>query len=329
MDGMKVKDAVFLPAPADFTYPEDFYSTTNYDTEVLVGGRWTGIAGQRMDAVIVKLPTGEFLCKKFRDIKKGDLIACRGEGIRTLERKEDGKTGGFGFMGSDVSSEKNTAMMIRKIAEEMKGIKARGGKIVFVPGPVVVHTGGAGALASIIRKGYCAALLSGNALAVHDIESSRMGTSLGVKLETGKFVPEGNRNHIAAINFVFSCGGIAKAVNAGKLKSGVMYECVKGGVPFCLAPSIRDDGPLPDVITDIVQAQKEYFRLLSGADMVIMLATMLHAIGVGNMLPARVKTICVDITPATATKLSDRGTAQAVGVVTDVGLFLHELDANL
>jgi len=324
-----LKDAVFLPAPADFTYPENFYSTTNYDTEVLAGGKWMHTTSQRMDAVIVKLPSGELVCRKFREIKKGDLVACRGGGIRTLEEKDDRGQGGFGFMGSNISSEKNTAMMIRKIAEEMKEIKARGGKIVFVPGPVVVHTGGGDALASIIRKGYCTALLSGNALAVHDIESSLMGTSLGVNLATGKAVPEGNRNHIAAINFVFSCGGIAAAVNAGKLKSGVMYECVKGGVPFCLAPSIRDDGPLPDVITDIVQAQKEYFGLLSGADMAIMLATMLHAIGVGNMLPAKVKTICVDITPATATKLSDRGTAQAVGVVTDVGLFLKELDACL
>ena len=282
-----------------------------------------------MDAVIIKGADGSLACRKFRELKAGDLVACRGGGIITVVPPKENRAGAFGFMSSDVSSEKSAVLIAKRLAEEMKLIIARKGRIVFVPGPAVVHTGGNAALASIIRKGYASAVLAGNATAAHDIETSLLGSSLGVNCQSGVFVGEGNRNHIAAINSIFGAGGIAAAVGKGVLKKGIFYECVKKGVPFSLAASIRDDGPLPDVEINSVQAQKDYFRLLEGADMVIMLASTLHSVAVGNMIPASVKTICVDINPAVVTKLSDRGTSHAIGVVTDVGLFLKELDANL
>ncbi len=323
------KQAIFRPAPADFTYPGDFYSTTNFETWVQEGGRWKKIAKQRMDAVIVLDQAQGPVCKKFRDIKKGDLIACTASGIRTSIPRKDEKSFGFSFMSAEVSSEKSAGLAAKQLSDEMKKTRARGGKIIAVPGPAVVHTGGNIFLASMIRKGYISAVLSGNATAAHDAESSSIGTSLGISCQSGAFMHEGNRNHISAINKIFAAGSIAQAVENGTLKSGIFYECVKNGIPFSLAASIRDDGPLPGVITDMVAAQKDYARLLDGAELVLMLASTLHSVGVGNMLPAHVKTVCVDINPAVVTKLSDRGTWQAVGIVTDVGLFLKELDSNL
>lgn len=323
------KDTQFNPAPGDFTYPEGFYSTTNLETWVRMNGAWKKVSRGRMDAIISLDPTGAPLCKKFREIKKGDAVACGHGGIKTVYPKKEGRGGGFGFMGSDVSSEKSARIAAGALASEMKRIMEKGGKIVVVPGPAVVHTGGAPHLASMIRKGYIGALLSGNATAAHDIESSLIGTSLGVNCQSGAPVAEGNRNHISAINRIFAAGSIKSAVEKGVLKSGILYECVKCNVPYSLAASIRDDGPLPDVQCDCVQAQKDYFALLEGADMVLMLASTLHSVAVGNMLPASVKTVCVDINPAVVTKLSDRGTWHAVGIITDVGLFLKELDSNL
>jgi len=291
------KDAVFIAAEKDCTYPENFYSTTNLETHVMLSGKWKKLKRQRMDTVIVLDERGEPLCRKFRDIKKGDKILVSSNGVKTTVPKKDSRGGAFGFMSSDVSSERNAVLMARILAGEMKKIKACGGRIVVVPGPAVVHTGGNIPLASMIKKGYFAALLSGNATAAHDIETSIVGTSLGVHCQSGAYMAEGNRNHIAAINRIFKAGSIANAVKGGILTGGIFYECVKSSTPFCLAASIRDDGPLPDVITDAVAAQKEYYRLLDGADMVIMLASTLHSVAVGNMIPAKVKTICVDINP--------------------------------
>lgn len=232
-------------------------------------------------------------------------------------------------MGAGVSSERRVEIVVEQIAWELRQIRDRGGKVVVTAGPVVIHTGGGSHLSRLIREGYVQALLGGNAIAVHDIEQAVMGTSLGVDMKRGVPVSGGHRHHLRAINAVRSHGNIAAAVQAGYLTRGVMYECVKNEVPFCLAGSIRDDGPLPDTYMDLLAAQTEYARLLQDTDMILMLSTMLHSIGVGNMTPAGVKMVCVDINPAVVTKLSDRGSVESVGVVTDVGLFLSLLVQQL
>lgn len=232
-------------------------------------------------------------------------------------------------MGAGVSSERRVELAVEQIAWEMERIRARGGKTVVVAGPIVIHTGGAGHLARLIRDGYVQALLGGNAIAVHDIEQALYGTSLGVDMQRGAPVRGGHRHHLRAINTIRGCGGIAAAVDQGVLTSGIFYECVRHDVPFALAGSIRDDGPLPETEMDLIAAQAEYARRLQGADMVLMLSSMLHSIGVGNMTPAGVKLVCVDINPAVVTKLADRGSLEAVGIVTDVGLFLSLLEAEI
>jgi lysine-ketoglutarate reductase/saccharopine dehydrogenase-like protein (TIGR00300 family) len=232
-------------------------------------------------------------------------------------------------MASGVSSERRVELIVEQIAWEMRQIRDQGGKVVVTAGPVVIHTGGSHHLSRLIREGYVHALLGGNAIAVHDIEQALMGTSLGVDMQQGIPVRGGHRHHLKVINTIRGYGSIAKAVEAGVLTQGVMYECVHNNVPFCLAGSIRDDGPLPDTEMDLIKAQAEYARLLKGTDMILMLSSMLHSIGVGNMTPAGVKMVCVDINPAVVTKLSDRGSVESVGVVTDVGLFLSLLIQQL
>jgi lysine-ketoglutarate reductase/saccharopine dehydrogenase-like protein (TIGR00300 family) len=232
-------------------------------------------------------------------------------------------------MGAGVSSERRVELLVEQIAWELRQIRDRMGKVVVVSGPVVIHTGGGEHLSSLIRQGYVQSLLGGNAIAVHDIEQSMLGTSLGVDMKRGVSVRGGHRHHLKVINTIRRHGSIAKAVEQGVLTSGVMYECVRHQVPFCLAGSIRDDGPLPDTEMDLIKAQQEYARLLQGADMILMLSSMLHSIGVGNMTPAGVKLVCVDINPAVVTKLSDRGSVESVGIVTDVGLFLSLLVQQL
>jgi lysine-ketoglutarate reductase/saccharopine dehydrogenase-like protein (TIGR00300 family) len=316
-------------AEKDKVVPDDFYSTTNHATEVFLNGKWVRAKYQRMDACLV-VKGDEVHCVKLRDIKKGDQVICGSNGVRLIlpEQQEDYSTD-FAFMNNEVSSERRVEIIVKKLAEEMKAIRERNGRIVFVAGPVVIHTGGGEAFQSLIRKGYVNALLSGNALAVHDIERALFGTSLGVNLDTGSVVRGGHKNHMRAINAINRSGSIAEAVADGTLTSGIMYECVKHKVPFVLAGSIRDDGPLPDTLMDLIEAQAQYAEQVQDADMVIMLSTMLHAIGTGNMMPSWIKTVCVDINPAVVTKLMDRGSAQTVGVVTDVGLFLTMLDQQL
>lgn len=322
------KEAILKPAPKDSTVPEDFYSTTNHKTLVFLNGTWHEVQKQRMDGVIVA--KGETLvCKKLRDVKKGEQIVCTSQSVRLIPPFRDRESGEFGFMVNDVSSERSVDVAVGKIAEEFRRVKKEGGKIIAVAGPVVIHTGGGKALALLIHKGYINGLLTGNALAVHDIESVFFGTSLGVDLKTGRPTYEGHRNHMRAINRIYYHGSIKNAINAGILNSGVMYEVIKNNIPYVLAGSLRDDGPLPETITNIVEAQEQYQKIIQDASIVIMLSTMLHSIATGNMLPSWIKTICVDINPAVVTKLADRGSAQTIGIVTDVGLFMRLLAEKL
>jgi len=318
-------------APADMVLPDGFYVTTNHPTYVYFKGNWLEVEGICMDKVISIDPSsGRAYCKSIRDVKAGDLIVVGEKGVKVKppEYPREG-SGIFEFMSSRSSPEKPSTSIIRVIAEDMVKIKKSNGKIVVVAGPAVVHTGADEALAKIIRMGFVDALLSGNALAVHDIEYNLFGTSLGMSVKNGRTIAGSNRNHLAAINEVMKAGSIKDAVAKGIVKSGIFYECVVNGVPYVLAGSIRDDGPLPDVITDVVEAQKLYRSYLKDANMVIMLATMLHSIAVGNMLPSTVKVVCVDINPATLIKLLDRGSAQALGIVSDVGTFLPILAEEL
>jgi len=326
----EINEAKLLPAPADMVLPDDFYSTTNHPTSVFVRGRWVDVEGLMMDKQIIVEPDKDrAYCVPIRLVKKGDLVVVGEMGVKVKppERPREG-TEIFEFMKSRTSSEKPSTSIVKRIAKELDKAKKSGKKIVVVAGPAVVHTGASPHLAEMIRMGYVDALLSGNALAVHDVEYAFYGTSLGMNLETGSST-KGKRNHMAVINEVSKAGSLKSLVDKGILKEGIFYECIACGVPFSLAGSIRDDGPIPDVVTDSVEAQKEYARLVRDADIVLMLASMLHSIAVGNMLPSSVKVVCVDINPAVATKLSDRGTAHAVGVITDVGTFLPLLVEEL
>jgi len=321
-------DALTRAADRDGAAPEDFYSTTNQRTSVRLDGTWLDVERQRMDGVVV-IENGRASCRKLRDIRRGDRVVCGLEGIRVTPEFRDRGREDFAFMSNEVSSERRVEASVARIARRVHDIRARGGRVVFVVGPVVVHTGGAAYLGELIRRGYVSVILAGNAMAVHDAELALYGTSLGVDLEAGVPVPGGHRHHMRAINVINRAGGIRAAVASGLLKSGILVECVRANVDFILAGSIRDDGPLGDTITDVIAAQDRYAAALADAGMVIVLSTMLHGIGVGNMLPAYVPVVCVDINPAVVTKLADRGSSQTVGLVTDVGLFLHQLAEQL
>lgn len=315
--------------------PDDFYVTTIYPTEVRVNGKWILVRNQRMDGAIAISQTAAGTiaeCKLLRDLAKGDRVVVGVEGIRIVrkaETRDKRANEEFSFMGAGVSSERRVELVVEQIAWELRQIRDRGGKVIVTAGPVVIHTGGGQHLARLIREGYIQGLLGGNAIAVHDIEQALMGTSLGVDMQKGVPVRGGHRHHLKVINTVRRYGSIAKTVAAGVIPKGIMYECVQNNVPFVLAGSIRDDGPLPDTQMDLIAAQAEYAELIAGTDMILMLSTMLHSIGVGNMTPAGVKMVCVDINPAVVTKLSDRGSVESVGVVTDVGLFLSLLIKQL
>ncbi len=330
-----VCDANLEPVVQDGVAPDDFYVTTIYPTEVRIDGQWIMVQEQRMDGAIAITRSSERAvarCKLLRDLKIGESVIVGVEGIRTVrktESREQRNTQEFSFMGSGVSSERRVELVVEQIAWELRQIRDQGGKVVVTAGPVVIHTGGSQHLARLIRQGYVQGLLGGNAIAVHDMEQSLLGTSLGVDMKRGVAVRGGHRHHLKVINLVRRYGSIAAAVEKGIITQGVMYECVKNNVPFALAGSIRDDGPLPDTQMDLIKAQQEYSDLLKGTDMILMLSTMLHSIGVGNMTPAGVKMVCVDINPAVVTKLSDRGSVESVGVVTDVGLFLSLLVQQL
>jgi lysine-ketoglutarate reductase/saccharopine dehydrogenase-like protein (TIGR00300 family) len=324
----EVGDCAFAPAERDGILPDEFYSTTNFDTFVRIDGRWVEARDQKMDSALV-LREGVPRCVKQSQVKKGEAVALRGPGIRVrpLERSRDYAL--FGFMSNDVSAEVNKGIVIRAAAREMRRVRAAGEKIVVVPGPAVVHSGGETALAALVREGWVDVILTGNAFAVHDMEKAIVGTSLGVCQMSGRAVEGGSRNHLFAINAVNRAGGVRQAVEKGLVRSGVMYEAVTKGVSFVLAGSIRDDGPLSDVVTDTVQAQRAYLDALKGAGCCLMLASALHSIAVGNLLPARVRTICVDMAESVPVKLGNRGSMQAIGLVTDVGFFLERLADEL
>ena len=308
--------------------PADFYSTTNHKTQILLAGVWTTVHRQRMDAALV-VDGGRAECRKLRDLAVGDQVVCGMQGIRVQPDLQARDKPTFGFMGNDVSSERRVEVAVSRVAAMLRETRARGERIAFVAGPVVVHTGGGEYFCQLIRDGFVDVLLAGNALAVHDIEAALSGTSLGIDLDTGRPVEHGHRNHMRAINAVRRAGGIGKAVAVGLLTRGVMYHCHLHNVPYVLAGSIRDDGPLPETVMDLTQAQNQYADALVDVGVVIMLSSMLHSIGVGNMVPSWVKVVSVDINPAVVTKLSDRGSTQTIGVVTDVGLFLHQLATAL
>jgi lysine-ketoglutarate reductase/saccharopine dehydrogenase-like protein (TIGR00300 family) len=322
------QDALVRDNDRDGAALEDFYSTTNQRTQVRIGGHWLEVDRQRMDAAIV-VTSGGVECRKLRDLRRGDRIVCGLDGIRVIPEFRDRERSDFAFMSNDISSERRVEVSVARIAQMIKDVKAGGRRVAFVAGPVVVHTGGAAYFARLIGAGFVDVLLAGNALAVHDAERALFNTSLGVDLDAGAPVSGGHRHHMRAINAVNRAGGIRAAVEAGVLTSGVMVECVRRGVDVVLAGSVRDDGPLADTITDMIEAQDRYTAALGGVGIVIVLSTMLHGIGVGNMLPAWVPVICVDINPAVVTKLADRGSSQTIGLVTDVGLFLHQLAMQL
>jgi lysine-ketoglutarate reductase/saccharopine dehydrogenase-like protein (TIGR00300 family) len=327
----EVGNALLETCDLDGVAPDDFYVSNIYPTEVKVNNQWIRVQKQRMDGAIIISDGSNGVtaeCRILRDLRQGDRVVVGVEGIRTVRKKSNRELKSpeeFSFMGAGVSSERRVELVVEQIAWELRQIRDRGGKVVVTAGPVVIHTGGAKHLSSLIRDGYVQGLLGGNAIAVHDIEQSLMGTSLGVDMQKGTPVRGGHRHHLKVINTIRRYGSIAQAVEAGIIPHGIMYECVKHHVPFALAGSIRDDGPLPDTQMDLIKAQSEYAQLLEGTDMILMLSTMLHSIGVGNMTPAGVKMVCVDINPAVVTKLSDRGSVESVGVVTDVGLFLSLL----
>jgi lysine-ketoglutarate reductase/saccharopine dehydrogenase-like protein (TIGR00300 family) len=322
------KDAATRPAEQEGCVSEDFYSTTNHRTQVRLAGRWTEVEEQRMDAVIV-VAGARASCRKLRDVRRGDAIVVGHDGIRVTPEFKERDRLGFAFMSNDISSERRVELSVARVAAMLRETKAAGGRIAVVAGPVLVHTGGIEYFCQLVRGGWVDVLLSGNALAVHDAEYAMFGTSLGVDLAHGSPVEEGHKNHMRAINRIRRAGGLRQAVAQGVLTSGVMHACVQRNVEFVLAGSIRDDGPLPDTLMDLVEAQERYAAALKDVKLVLMLSTMLHSIGVGNMLPSWVRVVCVDINPAVVTKLADRGSQQTVGIVTDVGLFLAQLARSL
>ncbi|MPQ97670.1 TIGR00300 family protein [Modestobacter sp. I12A-02628] len=322
--------ATTRPAPRDGVFPDDFYSTTNLDTFVRLEREWLRVQQPEMDCGLV-VTDGAVRTVPVSDVRAGQAVVCGAHGVRVElpPQPARGEEDEFGFMNSAVSSEKPQALLVRQIAERMREVKAAGGRVLWVGGPAVVHTGASPAMVRLVRAGYVDVLFAGNALATHDIESSLYGTSLGVDLAKGSGVPHGHEHHIRAINTIRSAGSIAAAVESGVLTGGVMHAMVQARKPFVLVGSVRDDGPLPDVITDVIDGQRAMRAELHDVGFAIMVATMLHSIATGNLLPASIPLVCVDINPATVTKLADRGSAQAMGIVTDIGLFLEQLAREL
>jgi lysine-ketoglutarate reductase/saccharopine dehydrogenase-like protein (TIGR00300 family) len=326
----EIDDVTLVPAEGDRILPKGFYSTTNHPTFVKYRGEWLPVEHIEMDChIVIDEEQKRAFCTPISKIKAGDLVVVSEAGVRVVYPERPRKVSTFEFMHGTVSSERPSEALIAKIAREILVMKKKGEKIALVGGPAIVHTGAADALAKMIRAGYIDVLFAGNALATHDIESNLFGTSLGMNVKTGTLVTGGHKHHICAISEIMRAGSIKNAVDQGIVTGGIMYECVKKGVPFVLAGSIRDDGPLPDVITDVVQAQDAMRRHIHGIGMVLMVGTLLHSIAVGNCLSSYVKTGCVDINPASVTKLMDRGTTQAIGVVSDAGTFLPLLCEQL
>jgi lysine-ketoglutarate reductase/saccharopine dehydrogenase-like protein (TIGR00300 family) len=327
---LEVKDVYLVPAESDRVVPRGFYTTSNHPTQVKYNGEWIPVESIEMDFLIVvdpvkKCATAVALGK----IRKGDLVVVGEQGVSVSYPERPRESSTFEFMHGTVSPERPSETLIAQIAGEILDIRRKGGRIAVVGGPAIIHTGADKALAELIREGYIDVLFAGNALATHDIEYNLFGTSLGMDISTGKPVMSGHKHHLYAISEIMRAGSIRNAVENGVVTGGIMYECVRKNIPFVLAGSIRDDGPLPDVITDAIEAQDAMRAHIKGCSMVLMIATLLHSIAVGNCLPSNVKTVCVDINPTSLTKLMDRGTMQAIGVVSDAGTFLPLLVKQL
>jgi lysine-ketoglutarate reductase/saccharopine dehydrogenase-like protein (TIGR00300 family) len=323
---LAVSEVRLAAAPADGVFPDGFYVSTNFPTSIRVTGRWVDVHPVRMDCGVVYDPaSGTARTAKFTQVRRGDSVVVGYDGVRVEPLSSARSDEAFEFMASSVSSEKPKSAMIRRIAAEIGAIKARGGRILVVAGPAVVHTGAGPHLVRLIDRGYVDVLFAGNALAVHDIEQALYGTALGIHVDHGVPALAGHEHHIRAINAIRGAGGIAAAVEAGLITGGIMHACVRHGVDYLLAGSIRDDGPLPEVVTDTLRAQCLMAEKVEGCEMALMIATMLHSVATGNLLPATCKTVCVDINPAVVTKLADRGSHQAIGLVTDVEPYFAEL----
>jgi lysine-ketoglutarate reductase/saccharopine dehydrogenase-like protein (TIGR00300 family) len=324
------EDATIVAADIAGAFPDGFYSTTSQATQVRVGGRWTTVADQEMDCgIVVDRDTAEARCIPMARVEIGMPIVVGHTGVRVLPTERSREVSPFGFMNSAVSSEKPKSIRVKGVVDAIRATRAEGKKVLLVGGPAIVHTGSAGHVARLIKEGWIQVLFAGNALATHDIEQAMYGTSLGVSLTHGESTEHGHEHHLRAINTMRRLGSIARAVEEGVLTSGIMYECVKAGVDVVLAGSIRDDGPLPEVITDTLVAQDRMRHAIHDVGFALLIATALHSIATGNLLPAWVKVVCVDINPATVTKLSDRGTFQTIGLVTDVEPFLRLLASEL
>jgi lysine-ketoglutarate reductase/saccharopine dehydrogenase-like protein (TIGR00300 family) len=327
---LHLEDATIVPADIAGAFPESFYSTTNHPTQVRSHGRWIDVDDQEMDCgIVVERDVGKARCIPMCHVTVGMPIVVGYAGVRVLPVERSREVSMFGFMSSSVSSEKPKSISVRGVVNAIKTTHAEGKKVLLVGGPAIVHTGSAGHVARLIREGWVQVLFAGNALATHDIEQALYGTSLGVSLTHGEPIEHGHEHHLRAINTIRRLGGIARAVEGGVLTSGIMFECVKSGVDLVLAGSIRDDGPLPEVITDTLVAQDRMREAIHGVGFALLIATALHSIATGNLLPAWVKVVSVDINPATVTKLSDRGTFQTIGLVTDVEPFLRSLASEL
>jgi lysine-ketoglutarate reductase/saccharopine dehydrogenase-like protein (TIGR00300 family) len=307
-------------------YPEGFYSTSNLPTYVMLTGGWIPVEKQEMDcAIAIDRAAGRARCIPFYEAEPGLEVVVGHQGVRVTPLERSRQMEIFSFMASEVSAEKPKKLLIAKVAAEMKAVRSEGGKILVVAGPAVVHTGAGRYLSRLIELGFVQVLFAGNALAVHDVEAALFGTALGVNVESGLPIEHGHEHHMRAINRVRAAGSLRAMVESGQLTAGVMKSAIEHNVEIVLAGSIRDDGPLPDVITEMGDAQRHMRNALPGVRLAVMLSTMLHSIATGNMLPAQVRTVCVDINPAVVTKLADRGSWQSVGLVTDVESFLREL----
>jgi lysine-ketoglutarate reductase/saccharopine dehydrogenase-like protein (TIGR00300 family) len=327
---LHTQDARLINADIAGAFPEGFYSTTNQRTEVRVGSRWLPVQQQEMDCgVFVDAAGGTAICRAMTDVRVGEQYVVGHAGVRVLPEGREMQSHGFEFMNSPVSTEKPKGVAIRQVAHELIRAKQEGGKTLLVGGPAIVHTGSVEHVSTLIRRGFIHRLFAGNALATHDIEHSIFGTSLGVRLDSGDILEAGHEHHLRAINRIRRIGGIHRAVESGELKSGIMYECEKNNVDYLLAGSIRDDGPLPEVITDTLVAQAQMREKIRDVTFCLMVATTLHSIAVGNLLPAWVKVVCVDINPSTVIKLADRGSFQTVGLVTDVEPFFRALVSDV
>ncbi|MEZ6064276.1 MAG: TIGR00300 family protein [Planctomycetaceae bacterium] len=323
------EDCRLVPADMDGAFPDGFYCTTNQQTEIRIDGEWLAVDRQEMDCgVVVAADRRSARCVPMSDVVQGELVLIgrKGTRIQPVQRAtEPGTPDAFSFMSSAVSTEKPKGVTVRDIARSMRAARDGEGRILIVAGPAVVHTGSRDAFSRLIREGYVDVLFAGNALATHDMEQSLYGTSLGINVTDARPMHEGHEHHLRTLNTMRRLGGIRAAVEQGVLRQGIMYECIARNIPYVLAGSIRDDGPLPDVITDSLAAQRAMRELCEGVTFCLMIATTLHSIATGNLLPAKVKVVCVDINPSTVTKLADRGSFQTIGLVTDVEPFLRVL----